>query len=936
MFHADFRGVHTGMLLAHDVDMRFSSGFWISLCLSLWANWVVADSGTELFENRVRPLLAEFCIECHGPKKQRGGLRLDSREAWERGGEGGAVIVRGRPEASRLIAAVRRVDTEAAMPPKKVLTVRQVEDLEQWIAIGAPDPRGASGGAPLPMRVSDAKGVWPYEGVKSVAMEGVNAAQIDHWVDLGLEKIGLEALPPVDWRTLARRVSYGLTGLPPAMQEVEELVREGTEVAYQAFVNRLLSSPAYGEHMARKWMDLARFSDTKGYVYAREEKRYVHASSYRRWLVESFNQDMPYDQFVRLQVAADQYCGEGDPQLAAMGFLTLGRRFLGVTPDIIDDRIDVMTRTLLGITGACARCHDHKFDPVSTKDYYAMYAMFRSSRESLEPLNARVGLGTADARAEIAAKKEALQVVMAKRREEQMARVRASVDRYLMAQRELEKYPDELFGQLLDGADLNPVFVRAWEHFLADSSPERRRVSVSWNAYSALKADEFKWAAAGVHARLREMGNEEVSPLLRDAFQKVPESIQEVAVLYQRVFADVERRWKEMVKENPRLVAHPDPEVEALRRILFDTRGPCGIPDEHISNIENFFTNAAVTELWKAQGELDRAILKAGMGEEYVTVLRDREQPIDGWVFKRGNPMQRGESVERRLPEIFGGTRVAKGSGRRELAEMIASPSNPLTARVIVNRLWAHHFGLGIVSTPSDFGVQGGKPSHPELLDFLAGTLVSRGWSLKEVHRLIVQSRAYRRMATGDGAVFDHGRRIDPDNRWLWRGPSRRLSFEELRDSWLLAAGQLSGRGVGGDPVSASNFRRSVYSYIDRDRVPAALGVWDFANPDLPVPLRLETTVPLQGLFGLNHPMVLARARELERRVERESTGILVAKLRGVYRHLYQRDPQDEEVDSALAFLNGAVESSSRSGSSGRFEQMVQMLMVSNEFLFVE
>ncbi len=917
--------------------MRLLSGFWLAvLCLALRTRFNAAEPDVDFFENRIRPLFVEHCIECHGPKKQKGGLRLDSRAGWERGGEGGAVVVKGRPESSRLVAAVRRVDADTAMPPKEILTARQVEDLERWIAMGAPDPRVAVGGSPSAVRASEAMGVWPYLPLKRGFSGRESGGQIDRWIDLGLEKAGLQALPPADWRTLARRVAHGLTGLPPTPHEVENLVRTGTEGAYFEFVERLLESPAYGEHMARKWMDLSRFSDTKGYVYAREEKRYVHAAAYRHWLIDAFNRDLPYDQFVRLQVAADQYCEAGDPNLAAMGFLTLGRRFLGVTPDIIDDRIDVTTRTLLGLTGACARCHDHKFDPFSTKDYYALYAIFRSSRESLEPLKVSLTGNTADVRAEIAAKDEALRGAMARRRREQMAWVRASIDRHLLAQRELEKYPDELFGQLLDGKDLNPVFVRAWEHFLADSAPESRRVSVIWNAYASLDSDGFARGAAEVHARLRAMGVEEISPLLSAAFQEVPESIQEVAARYQRVFAEVERRCKDTMKEGPNLVAHPDREVELLRRVLFDSHGPCGIPDEHISNIENFFTNAAVTELWKAQGDLDRAILKAGIGDTYATVLRDREHPTDGWVFKRGNPTQRGALVARRLPEIFGGAGVTTGSGRRELAEMMASPDNPLTARVMVNRLWAHHFGRGIVPTPSDFGIQGGAPSHPELLDFLAGTLIDRGWSLKEVHRQIVRSRVYRRATTGRDALVGPGKEADPDNRWLWRGPTRRLSFEEMRDSWLVVAGQLSGRGSGGDPVSPANLRRSVYSNVDRDRVPSALGLWDFANPDIPVPVRLETTVPLQGLFGLNHPMVLARARALERRVEKESAGVLTSKVRSVYRHLYQREMGDEELDAALAFLNGSVESSSGPAGNGRFEQMVQMLLVSNEFLFLE
>ncbi len=896
-----------------------------------------ADEGTDFFEAKIRPLLIEHCVECHGVKKQKGGLRLDSREAWERGGEGGVVIVRGAPDTSRLIAAVRRGDPDTAMPPKKALTPQQVADLERWVSMGAPDTRSVTVGKPLALRASEARGVWPYVPIAPVDRRGKEpVAVLDRLVDEGLRAHGVRPMPAADWRVLARRVAYGLTGLPPDVRDVELLVKEDSMDAYTAFVERLLALPAYGEHMARRWMDLARFSDTKGYVYAREEKRYVHAAAYRKWLIDAFNADMPYDRFVRLQVAADQYCKVGDTDLAAMGFLTLGRRFLGVTPDIIDDRIDVVSRTLLGVTGACARCHDHKFDPISTKDYYSLYAIFRSSSEALESLHGASEGVPDEVRKEIEGKRAALGALMQKRREEQMGRVRSSIDRHLMAQRELEKYPDELFGQLLDGADLNPFFVRAWEHFLADTSPEKRRVSLIWNAYAALKEDAFAREAPAVHARVTAMGGGEVALLLRDGFKKVPESLREVAAVYQAVFNEVENRWRETLKGRPDVVSHPDVEVDVLRRVLRDPTGPCGIPDEHIANIENAFTNAAVTELWKAQGELDRSILKAGVGDRYATVLRDRTHPHSGWVFKRGNPTQRGEPVAPRVPEIFGGRAIEVGSGRRELAEMIGSADNPLTARVMANRVWAHHLGRGIVQSTSDFGVQGGNPSHPELLDFLAGELIRGGWSLKGLHRLIVHSEVYRRVSGGNDAAFHEGHVADPDNRWLWRGPTRRLSFEELRDSWIASAGQMAGAGSGGDPVSAGNVRRSVYSYVDRDRVPAALGTWDFANPDIPVPYRLETTVPLQGLFGLNHPMVLARARAVERRVDREAGGVLAAKVRSAYRHLYQRDVRDDEWDAAMAFLNGAVGTSTGPGGIGRFEQMIQMMMISNEFLFVE
>jgi hypothetical protein len=584
--------------------------------------------------------------------------------------------------------------------------------------------------------------------------------------------------------TLIRRAHFDLTGLPPpAMPDSSDLPDE----AYATLIDSLLSSPHYGEQQARHWLDIARYSDTKGYVYAREEKNWVHASSYRDWVVQAMNADMPYDRFLLLQIAADQVVPPNSPDLAAMGFLTLGRRFLGVTHDIIDDRIDVVMRGTQALTVACARCHDHKFDPIPTRDYYALYGVFQSSAEALVPC----ANGEND---ELAALEKKNRELMTKRREEQMKRTRDRVADYLQATREIEKYPEEVFGQILDANDLNPFIVHRF---------------VAW------------------------------------------------------------------------LDKHPG--VELTEERLRQADSPAFVPDEHIANIEMCFPTGVTTELWKAQGDVDRHLIKTSTVPAYATILKDRALPSTPRVFTRGNPLTKGDAVPRQFLSLFGNqTPFTKGSGRLELAQAIIDPRNPLTARVMVNRIWQHHFGRGLVSTPSDFGKQGSPPTHPALLDWLATEFIRSGWSMKHMHRLIMLSETYRR-----SGLTPH-----------------RLSFEEARDAWLAAAGHLAPR-LGGRPeplFAASNTRRTLYAFVDRENLPAVMRTFDFANPDLSIPQRTETTVPQQALFGLNHPFLVQQAKALVKRVSTEKSP--EARIDLLYRYLFQRSPKADEMASALSFVS--------------------------------
>ena len=724
---------------------------------------------------------------------------------------------------------------------------------------------------------------------------------LDGAVEAVRKEQGLAGSPEADPRTLIRRVTFDLTGLPPTPEQVSSYLSDTHPEAYSRLVDRLLASPQFGEHWARHWLDVARYSDTKGYVYAREEREFVQASPYRDWVVRSFNENLPYDRFLLLQLAADQLVPAESPDLAAMGFLTLGRRFLGVTHDIIDDRIDVTMRGLQGVTVACARCHDHKFDPISTQDYYSLYGVFGSCAEELVPCG--VGERKADEAftKELEVRREKLRLGLSKRREEQSARVRGTVREHLLAQLELDKYPEEIFGQLLDATDINPVFVRQWQAYLNAAEKKGDPVFSVWLACSRLPAVAFPGQAAEEIKRQRG-----VHPAVRAAFGTPPNSLEDVAARYGEIFQQIEATWQSWQKEHPGATALPDPEAETLRLVLHGPESPCEIPDESIVNTEMYFNAGVVVELWKLQGEVERWLLKQAGAPPHAGILVDRPVPRKARVFVRGNPLTKGEEVPRRFPLHLarpGAASFQKGSGRLELARHIADRRNPLTARVFVNRVWMHLFGQGLVTTPSDFGTRSALPSHPALLDWLALRFMDDGWNVKNLIRLLVVSDTYRQGSAGpsDPASLARAETTDPGNRFLWRMAPHRLSFEEMRDAWLAVNGDLDLR-MGGRPeplFGVSTRRRTLYSFVDREKLPEVLRTFDFANPDLSIACRSETTVPQQALFGLNHPYVAARATALVDRL----TGTESDRLNALYAHVFQRTPTVPEAAAAAAFL---------------------------------
>jgi hypothetical protein len=739
----------------------------------------------------------------------------------------------------------------------------------------------------------DADRHWAFQAPRAVAPPPVRhpdrvQTEVDRFILARLEAAGLAPAPVADPRTLLRRLSFDLTGLPPTPAEVAafqaEFAAQG-QVAVEREIDRLLASPRYGERWGRHWLDLARYSDTKGYVYGREERRFVQAPAYRDWVIQAFNRDLPYDRFLLLQIAGDQVVPEPSPDLAAMGFITVGRRFLGVTHDIIDDRIDVVTRTTLGLTVACARCHDHKYDPIPTADYYSLYGVFQGSEVRQLALAPTDDAQAREREAKYAGK-------FAQRRAEANARLRQRAGEYLNAQLELHQYPEEGFEQILGEQDLIPQAVRRWRDFLHRPAMAKDPIFAPWVRLMALPPGEG--AAFGDRARAE----------LEAVFREVP-----VNARLRQVFTRPLTRREEMpIRYGEALRAADgatpvelaaDPALAELHRFLHDPTSPTVVPDTALVNLEYDLPTNITEELGKLQGDIDRRWIELGLPA--ALILKDRPPGPNPRIFRRGSPSQPGPEVPRQFLGVLAGAGrqpFQQGSGRLELAQAITDPANPLTARVLVNRVWQHHFGVGLVGTASDFGLRAAAPSHPELLDWLARRFIADGWSVKALHRLILRSSTYQTAHQAPPAA-------DPDNRWLSTYPGRRLEFEQVRDAMLAVSGELDlamgGRAV--DLLEGKNRRRSVYGLVDRQFLPGVLRTFDFANPDLHVAVRHETTVPQQGLYFLNGPFAAQRARSLARRT---TSLVGEARIHRLYSELLQRAPTPAELAAGLRYVAAA------------------------------
>lgn len=803
------------------------------------------QAGVEFFEKNIRPILVERCQACHSSEsaKPKGGLLLDSKQGVLQGGRGGKVVVPGQPDASRLIEAVRWHDSDLRMPPKQKLVDRQIELLEQWVRMGVPDPRNQpttqpKAAGPVAMTLEAGRNWWAFVPLSQHAAptsgDGKWArTRIDPFIAEKLAAKGLAPSPEADARTLIQRAALDLTGLRASYQDVENFAKDPSDAAYSQLIDQLLASPHYGERWGRYWLDVARYGEDNPTTEATNPP-YPFAWRYRDWVIKAMNADMPYDRFVKLQLAADLVPDAARQDLAALGFLgaapvyhkdgRLSKEVISTLyADDWDERVDTVSRGVLGLSVACARCHDHKFDPISSKDYYSLASIFASSTATPRPL-----------------------------------------------------------------ADIDPAAERDF----------------------VLGAQRLFYLSYTANLLRTEPGSKP-----KEAREKVERFVAEMDQRLEEL-AYLEDAQPELYRYLLRLAKYPDPYDKSKSRASDQGKRGQAPPQNSQrggrrgGSDEPFVQAVYEAGVWVDGSDADLTMIDVRAGEPHdLDVLRG------GNVAKPAGPAPRGFlNVLSKSDTAF-----HAGSGRLELADRIFTDAQPLAARVIVNRVWAWHFGKPLVATPSDFGAQGEKPSHPELLDDLAARFVSNGWSLKWLHREIMLSAAYRQASRPNEA----GERLDPTNRLLWRMNPRRLDVEAFRDCILQAAGtlDLDMFGVSSDLDQPRNLRRTIYGRVSRGRVNRLLQLFDFPEATMHSPGRETTTTPLQQLFVMNSQFMQDQAKALVQRVADQHEPL--EKVRAMQRYVLSREPSQSELDLAAEFLR-----------EGTLEQYAQALLCSNEVIF--
>ena len=806
----------------------------------------------KFFEEKVRPILAENCYKCHGSKDQKGKLRLDLRELALAGGESGEVIIPGRPDKSLLVEAVKWESLE--MPPTGKLSESQIATLTEWIKLGAPMPKDHGSGSGVELR--KARGItdldrqwWAFQPIQRPTLPPIHNPQsairnpIDAFIGAALAREGLTPAPEADRRTLIRRVTWDLVGLPPTPAEIDVFLADERPDAYERLVDRLLASPQHGEQWARHWLDLVRYAESDGY---KQDAYRPEAWRYRDYVIRSLNADKPYSRFVLEQLAGDEALpGDPDAIIATM-YLRLGiyeynqRDVRNQWSIILNDVTDVTADVMLGMGMSCARCHDHKFDPILQKDYYRLQAFFA-------PLLWRENVPAAT-EAEVAEYQRQLAVW-----EEATADLRRQIAeiedpiRRNASRVTLVKFTDDL------------------QELMAKTPAERTPYEAQLVYLIEYQATDGE-GKADIGAKLK--GEK------KEAWQKLKD---------------------ELAK--------------------FDHLRPRPIP----------FVSA-VTDIGPVAPEVTIPGRRTGPGSP--------DEPIEPGILSvlDESPLAIVESTLR-VPSAGNGTRsvpTTLTTGRRTaLAEWIASPENPLPSRVLANRLWQHHFGRGLCESPSDFGRLGQPPTHPELLDYLAGDLLDNNWSMKRLHRQMVTSATYRQASHGPEAAASAVK--DPLNRWLARMTVRRLSAEQIRDAAIAVTGELDPRmgGEGGD--SGKTARRAVYLKVFRNQQDSTLAVFDVPDGISTMPVRNLTTTPTQSLFMINGPWMMLRAKAFARRLSQPSSATLDERISAAYSLAYGRPPTAQETKAAAGFLQATA-----ADDQDALVDFCHVLLNSSEFLYVD
>lgn len=1098
--------------------MRLTVLILLVACLTTRIAGADEASDATFFEGKIRPLLIAKCHECHAGDKAKAGLRLDSREALLAGGESGAAAVVGKPDESLLIDVIGYRNV-VQMPPKAKLADADIAALTEWVRRGLPWPNSkptSPVAGPTTNATTDftdeQKSFWAFQPIRNYAPPAVKASPwahspIDRFVLAELEGRGLATARQADRRTLVRRVTLNLTGLPPTPDEIAEFLSDPSPDAYERLVDRLLASPRYGERWGRHWLDIARYADSNGLD---ENLAYANAFHYRDYVIKSFREDKPYDQFLIEQIAGDllEQTAGFDP-LIATGFLSLGAKMLAeddpvkMHMDIIDEQVDTIARAVMGLTMGCARCHDHKFDPLTTEDYYGLAGVFKSTqtmdtftvvaRWHERPLATPSQLRERDELRQLAdAQKAIVEKLKSNATEAILAEARRNSAAYLLAAtRELqiadqlkhakprgnEPHPEQIAGAILIEAEdytrgnvlkdrtnygqeigvlvnrgetpnfaeydfevatpgnyqleiryaaagSRPVKVFVNGHLAKPDAaskptgswtpetqtwtveavvplkPGRNLVRLEQPKFfphidkllltpvnnagiaSPMAADEateshllssikLQWAKTlegsrsnaksilaawhqfttsgqlTVDAAAPENG---IARLLGD---RQPATLVELASRYSQLFANAQQQWTELKASSAGKDATslPDAALESARLLLADPKGPLAVP----ADIESAFDAAVVSQLKAERDELARREAAVPKFPEVMAVADAKPENLK--VHLRGSHLTLGREVSRRLPRILSNAEsreLTEGSGRLQLARWLASADHPLTSRVIANRLWQWHFGQGLVRSPDNFGRLGERPSHPELLDWLAKEFSSRSWSMKSMHRLLLTSAVYQQSTEFNAASA----LADPENRLLWRFHRQRMDVEVLRDSLLAISGQLD-EAAGGtllptanrayvtstanvNPAIYNSRRRSVYLPVVRSALFEVFTAFDFADPSSLAGQRDQTTVAPQALFMMNSPFVLEQVRSLVELLLARPNASTADRLSHLYQMAYGRDPSETEMHRASEYLQLMQAEFSRADATATDAEVRAWISLSravlsaNEFVYVE
>ena len=900
----------------------------------------------EHFEKRVRPVFASKCMPCHSAKAKMGGLDLTSGEGWMRAAEAGSLISAEKPEDSRLLKVLGWED-KLKMPPSGKLPAEDIQAIATWVKSGAVWP-GAVVAKAEAKGVESGRTFWAFQRPKKVDPPAVkNAAwvesPIDRFVLAKLEEKGLTPAPPAGKLALLRRVTLDLTGLPPTEAEMQAFLADSSPDAYRKVVDRLLASPRYGEKWGRHWLDVARYADSTGND---EDHRYPHAWRYRDYVIEAFNGDLPYDQFVREQIAGDLLPVPDESLrrrgIVATGLLALGQKAIAqqdkkkMLYDVYDEQVDVVSKSLLGLTVACARCHDHKFDPIMTKDYYALTSIFASTK-SFEDANPNVSkllftplvpreqyAAYKNQQDEIRNKQIAADDVLELAVERFHAEQSKKLADYLIAARRVSQGAKPAEVAKMTG--LREDLLNRWVKFVGEGLAH----GPDLEAWITLKPDA---------------SDDEVSAL---AHQYQKRSLKTLTGWTERLHKWRENYKRALTEGNMPPPARPKFDVASDRFFdeVFLGKGPFSQGKKSDAEAQ-LLSDAERAELKRMRDEI--AVLKKNAKPEPDMACAVEEgESVQQHVFVRGDYNNLGEPVAKRFPLVLSSLEnpaIKSTSGRLELAEWLTKPENPLTSRVMVNRVWGWHFGEGIVRTPDNFGKMGERPTNPELLDYLATQFVEIGWSVKSLHRIILLSSTYQMSST----VSDEQQKLDPENKLWSRFPRRRLDVEEMRDAMLAVDGSLDlttggtlQKGTGTDSENSSDRlslspekikRRTVYLPLRRANLPSLLNLFDFGDAATVTGKRQATNVAPQALFMMNSEFVSERSKTIADQVM-QAAAKPSERIDRLYARVLNRTATAAEVDAGLTYIQ-AFQARGRSESHA-WESFCHSLLASNEFIYID